>query len=55
MYNFDDKVHVRSGYVVNHIPLVFSMNEVGSLNFGEDPGDILDDIRLMEDIEKLTR
>jgi|GEM_PF-5346061 len=55
MYYCNSNYNVKSGYVVNHIPQVVSMNEVGSFNFGEDPGDILDDVRLMEEIEKLTR
>lgn len=55
MYYCNSNYYVKSGYVVNHIPQVVSMNEVGSFNFGEDPGDILDDVRLMEEIEKLTR
>lgn len=55
MYNFSSDYNVRNGYVINHIPQIISTYEFGSVLFGEDPGNIIDEIQYLDQIEKLTR
>lgn len=55
MYNFTSEYNVRNGYVINHIPQVISSNEFGTVLFGEDPGNIIDEIQYVDQIAKLTR
>jgi len=55
MNNLYGEYNVGNGYVINHIPPIFSSNEFGSLLFGEDPGTIIDEIIYDDQIEKLTR
>jgi hypothetical protein len=55
MYNFSSEFNVRNGYVINHIPQLIARNEYGLVLFGEDPGNIIDEIQYVDQIEKLTR
>lgn len=55
MYNFSSEFNVRDGYVINHIPQNYSINELGTVLFGEDPGHILDEAHYFDKIEKLSR
>jgi hypothetical protein len=55
MYNGNGEKNVRKGYVINHIPPVISTVGFGTVLFGEDPGNIIDDISHDDQVEKLTR
>lgn len=55
MYTLNSEYNVRNGYVINHIPPVIAGNEFGTVLFGEDPGNIIDEIQYVDQIEKLTR
>jgi hypothetical protein len=55
MYTLNSEYNMRNGYVINHIPQVVSANDFGFLLFGEDPGNIIDEIQYIDQIEKLTR
>lgn len=54
-YSLRSEYNVRNGYMINHIPLVVSSTETGTVLFGEDPGNIIDEIQYKDQIEKLTR
>lgn len=55
MYSLNSEYNVRNGYVITHIPEVVSTNELGTVLFGEDPGNIIDEILFIDQVEKLTR
>jgi hypothetical protein len=55
MYYINDEKNVQKGYVINHIPPIISTVGFGSVLFGEDPGNIIDDISHDDQVEKLTR
>lgn len=55
MNNFRSKYNFENGYVINHIPPIISTSQYGSVLFGEDPGNIIDEIQYNDKIEKLTR
>jgi hypothetical protein len=55
MYNLNSEYNVRNGYVINHMPPVISTSQFGFVLFGEDPGNIIDDIQYDDRIAKLTR
>lgn len=55
MYSLNSEYNVRNGYVVMHIPEVVSTNILGTVLFGEDPGNIIDDLQYNDQIAKLTR
>lgn len=55
MYSFNSEFNIRNGYVINHIPQVISTNGLGTVLFGEDPGNIIDKLQYTDEIVKLTR
>lgn len=55
MRNLYGEYHVGDGYVINHMPPIISTSGFGSVLFGEDPGNIIDEIQYDDQIEKLTR
>ncbi len=55
MYSLNSEYNVRNGYVINHIPEIISTNILGTVLFGEDPGNIMDELQYDAEIAKLTR
>ena len=55
MHRLYGEYNVEDGYVINHMPPIISTSGFGSVLFGEDPGNIIDDIQYDDKIEKLTR
>lgn len=55
MYTLSSEYNIRNGYDIDHIPEVVSATLVGTVLFGEDPGNVIDDIDYKDEIVKLTR
>jgi len=55
MYNLNSEYYVGKGYEINHIPQIIPLNEFGAILFGEDPGNIADEVQYTDLIQKLTR
>lgn len=55
MYTLNSEYNIRNGYDIDHIPEPVSATLVGTVLFGEDPGNIIDDIDYKDEIVKLTR
>lgn len=55
MYNFRSEFNMGNGYVINHMPPIISTSQYGSVLFGEDPGNLIDEIQYDDKIEKLSR
>lgn len=54
-YTLRSEYNVRNRYVVGNIPQPISAVDTGYVLFGEDPGNIIDEISYIDQIEKLSR
>lgn len=55
MYGINNEYNIRNGYVVPHVPEIEPTNELGTVLFGEDPGNIIDEVFYIDHVERLTR
>lgn len=55
MNSLYSEYNLGNGFVINHIPPIISSSQYGLVLFGEDPGNIIDEIQYADKIEKLSR